>query len=88
MPRPKLSKLELLIMESLWLQGRLSVRQILENFQTAPRPAFTTIQTIIGRLETKRAVKRVGKTGGALIYEATVTREQAKSRLIDITFRP
>lgn len=88
MPRSKLSKLELLVMESLWLHGRSSVRQILENFQAAPRPAYTTIQTIIGRLETKGAARRVGKTGGALIYEAAVTREQAKSRLIDITFRP
>ena len=54
---------------------------------TKPRPAYTTVQTVFARLESKDAVRRVKKVGGAHIYEASVSREEAKRRLIDISYR-
>jgi BlaI family transcriptional regulator, penicillinase repressor len=87
MPPPKLSPLELQVMETLWAHGCSSAREILERFLSDKPPAYTTIQTIIRRLEVKNAIRRVKKTGGANIYEASVSREEAKRRLINITFR-
>jgi BlaI family penicillinase repressor len=82
MARPKLSKLELQILEALWSQGKASVREILEAFPE-PRPAYTTIQTTVYRLEIKKAVRRVRKIGNAHIFEPTVPREVARHRLLD-----
>ena len=83
MPQPKLSKLELQIMQVLWDRGALSIREIQEGFPEADRPAYTTIQTTVYRLEIKNAVRRVKKISNAHIFEATVSRQSAQRRLID-----
>jgi BlaI family penicillinase repressor len=83
MPLPKLTKLELQIMEALWTRGPCSVREIQESFPAKKRPAYTTVQTTVYRLEVKKALRRVKKIATALIFEAAVTREAAERRLID-----
>jgi len=83
MPPPKLSRLELKIMETLWDHGASSIREIQERFPLKKRPAYTTVQTTVGRLEAKKAIARVKKIGGANIYDVLVTRGTAQSRLID-----
>ena len=80
---PRLSKLELQIMEALWNQGACSVREIQEAFPEKDRPAYTTIQTMVYRLEAKKAVRRVKKIGNAHIFEAIVSRTAAQRRVID-----
>jgi BlaI family penicillinase repressor len=83
MAEPKLTKLELQIMETLWSQGKASIREIQETFPEKGRPAYTTIQTTVYRLEAKNAVRRVKKVGNFHIFEAAVTRNAAQRRLID-----
>jgi predicted transcriptional regulator len=83
MPPPKLGKLELKVMEALWAHGASSIREVQERFPAKSRPAYTTVQTTFSRLEAKKAVARTKKIGGAFIYEALVSRENAQSRLID-----
>ncbi len=83
MTEPKLSKLELQIMEALWTRGSASIREIQEAFPEKDRPAYTTIQTTVYRMETKGAVKRVRKVGNFHIFEAAVSRNAAQRRLID-----
>jgi len=83
MPLPKLTKLELQIMEALWNRGPCSVREIQESFPAKKRPAYTTIQTTVYRLEVKKALRRVKKISTANIFEAAVSREAAERRLID-----
>ena len=83
MALPKLTKLELQIMEALWTCGALSIREIQEAFPERGRPAYTTIQTTVYRLESKNAVQRVKKISNAHIFEAVVSRDAAQSRLID-----
>lgn len=83
MPEPKLTKLELQIMEALWTQGKASIREIQETFPAKSRPAYTTIQTTVYRLEGKKAVRRVKKVGNFHIFEAAVSRNAAQRRLID-----
>ena len=83
MPPPKLTRLELQIMDVLWNAGPASVREIQETLPEASRPAYTTVQTIVGRLEGKKAVRRVKKIGNAYIFEAQITRSSAMRRLID-----
>ena len=83
MALPKLTKLELQIMEALWTRGVCSIREIQEAFPEKDRPAYTTIQTTVYRLETKKAVRRVRKVGNFHIFEATVSRNAAQRRLID-----
>ena len=78
---PKLTSLELQIMEAMWNQGRLSIREIQEAFPAADRPAYTTIQTVVYRLEEKGVVRRVRKIGNAHIFEAVVSRQAARGRL-------
>src|SRR5579863_7408762 len=78
----KLSKLELQILEALWVHGKASIREIQEAFPE-PRPAYTTIQTTVYRLEAKEAVRRVKKISNAHIFEARITRDAARGRLID-----
>ena len=80
---PKLSKLELQIMETLWTRGMSSVREIQEAFPEKERPAYTTVQTMVYRLEGKKAIKRLKKIGNALVFEAVVSRTSAHRRLID-----
>jgi BlaI family transcriptional regulator, penicillinase repressor len=83
MPPPKLSKLELKIMQALWANGALSVREIQESFPARRRPAYTTVQTMVYRLEAKSALKRTKKIGNAHIFEAVITRTAAQRKLID-----
>jgi len=83
MQLPKLTKLELRIMDTLWNQGMLSIREIQESFPESGRPAYTTIQTTVYRLEDKGAVRRAKKISNAHIFEAVVSREDARGRLID-----
>jgi len=78
----KLSKLELQILESLWGHGRASIREIQEDFPE-PRPAYTTIQTTVYRLEGKKAVRRVRKISNADIFEPIVARDVTRHRLLD-----
>ena len=82
MPQPKLGKLELQILEALWAQGKASIREIQEAFPE-PRPAYTTIQTTVYRLEGKGAVRRVRKISNAHIFEPVVARDVTRHRLLD-----
>ncbi len=70
-------------MEALWTLGPCSVREILESFPPKKRPAYTTVQTTVYRLEVKKALRRIKKISTALIFEAAVSREAAERRLID-----
>ena len=81
-PRPKLSKLELRILEALWTRGKASIREIHGLFPE-PRPAYTTVQTIVYRMETKGAVRRVERHGNADIFEPLVARDVTRNRLLD-----
>jgi predicted transcriptional regulator len=83
MAQAKLTKLELQIMEALWSQGKASIREIQETFPEKGRPAYTTIQTTVYRLEGKKAVRRVKKVGNFHIFEAALTRDAAQRKLID-----
>jgi BlaI family penicillinase repressor len=82
MRQPKLGKLELQILEALWSQGKASIREIQEAFPE-PRPAYTTIQTTVYRLEGKGAVRRVKKISNAHIFEPAIAREVTRHRLLD-----
>lgn len=82
-PNVKLTKFEMEIMEAVWSLGAASVREIQEQLPERKRPAYTTVQTIIYRLEEKGAVRRVKKIGNAHIFEAVVTRKAAHRRLIE-----
>ncbi|MGC4054791.1 MAG: BlaI/MecI/CopY family transcriptional regulator [Paludibaculum sp.] len=82
MTQSKLTRLELQILEALWSHGKASIREIQEVFP-APRPAYTTIQTTIYRLEGKNVVRRVRKIGNADIFEPTVARDVTRHRLLD-----
>src|SRR5947208_1273505 len=83
MGEPKLTKLELQIMEALWTRAHVSIREIQETFPERDRPAYTTIQTTVYRLERKKAVRRVKKVGNFHVFEATMTRNAAQRKLID-----
>lgn len=83
MAQPKLSKLELQIMETLWTRGSASIREIQEDFPEKDRPAYTTIQTTVYRLEIKKAVRRLKKVGNFHVFEAAVSRDSAQRRLVD-----
>jgi BlaI family transcriptional regulator, penicillinase repressor len=82
MAQPKLSKLELQILEALWAHGKASIREIQESFPE-PRPAYTTIQTTVYRLEGKNAVRRVRKISNAHIFEPILARDVTRHRLLD-----
>jgi predicted transcriptional regulator len=79
----KLTKLELQIMEALWTRGTASIREIQEAFPEKNRPAYTTIQTTVYRLEAKNALRRVKKVGNFHIFEAAISRNAVQKRLID-----
>jgi BlaI family transcriptional regulator, penicillinase repressor len=80
---PKLTKLELHIMEALWSRGASSIREIQEMFPERARPAYTTVQTTVYRLEAKGSLRRVKKISNAHIFEAVISRNAAHRRLID-----
>ena len=83
MGKPQLTQLELKIMGALWAQGRASIREIQETFPEKDRPAYTTIQTMVYRLEAKKAVRRVKKVGNFHVFEPVVSRAAAHRKLID-----
>jgi predicted transcriptional regulator len=80
---PKLSRAELKIMDAFWSKGTSSIREIQEALPGRARPAYTTVQTLVYRLEAKGAVRRAKKIGGAHIFEVTVSRDAAQRRLVD-----
>lgn len=80
---PKLSRLELQIMDVLWCRENASIREIQESFPEKHRPAYTTIQTMVYRLEAKKAVRRVKKVGNFHVFEAAISRDMAQRKLID-----
>lgn len=80
---PKLTKFELAIMDALWTLGPASVREIQEALPEKDRPAYTTVQTMVYRLEAKKAIRRVKKIGNAHIFDAVISRGAAQRRLID-----
>ncbi len=86
MPIPKLSKLEMQIMDALWTKGECSVREIQDEFPEKGRPAYTTVQTMVNRLEAKGAVERAKKIGNSLIFRSTLSRSAAHRRLVDEFF--
>ena len=83
MATPKLSKLELQIMEKLWDRGESSIREIQEAFPEKGRPGYTTIQMTMSRMELKKIVRRVKKVGNFHVFEALVSRDAAQQRLVD-----
>ncbi|MGA7235681.1 MAG: BlaI/MecI/CopY family transcriptional regulator [Bryobacteraceae bacterium] len=83
MPNPKLTKLELQIMEAFWQKGACSVREVQETFPEKGRPAYTTVQTTVYRLERKKALRCVKRISNANIFEAAISRTEAQRGLID-----
>jgi BlaI family transcriptional regulator, penicillinase repressor len=84
MSQPKLSKLELKIMEMLWDHGACSIRELQEMFPEPKRPAYTTVQTIVYRLlDGKKTVKIVKRIGNANVFDAAISRDDAGRRLMD-----
>lgn len=83
MKLPKLTKLELQIMEVLWSRGPCAIREIQEAFPKKNRPAYTTIQTTVYRLEAKKTLRRARKISHAHIFEPLISRSAAQNRLID-----
>jgi BlaI family transcriptional regulator, penicillinase repressor len=83
MPSPKLSRLELRIMETLWSKGPSSIRELQEAFPEKQRPAYTTVQTIVYRLEWKKAVRRAKKVSNAHVFEPLISRNSVQHRMID-----
>ena len=80
---PKFSHFELRIMDALWSKGPCSVREIHESFAEGGRPAFTTVQTMVYRLEAKKALRCTKRIGNANIFEAVVSRHATEHRLLD-----
>ena len=83
MPKPKLTKLELQVLEALWQKGACSVREIQETFPQPDRPAYTTVQTVVYRLERKKALRCVKRISNANIFEAVISRNDAQRRFVD-----
>jgi predicted transcriptional regulator len=86
-PTIRFTRLELQIMQILWERGRISIREIQECFPEADRPAYTTVQTTVYRLEAKKAVRRVRKISNAHIFEAVVTSEATQRKFLDDLLR-
>jgi BlaI family penicillinase repressor len=83
MPSSRLTKLEMQVLEALWRKGACSVREIQETFPEPHRPAYTTVQTTVYRLERKKALRCVKRISNANIFEAVISRKDAQRRLID-----
>ena len=81
--KPKLTKLELQVLEALWQKGACSVREIQETFPQPGRPAYTTVQTVVYRLEKKKALRCVKRISNANIFEAVISRSDAQRRFVD-----
>jgi predicted transcriptional regulator len=79
----RLSKLEMQIMETLWTRGEASIREMQEAFPESGRPGYTTVQTMVYRLEAKKVVRRVRKVGNFHMFAATISRDAAERRLVD-----
>ena len=82
MPLPKLTKLEMQVLEALWEKGACSVREIQETFPD-PKPAYTTVQTVVYRLERKKVLRCVKRISNANIFEAVISRKDAQRRFVD-----
>jgi len=83
MAKPKLTKLEMQVLEALWQKGACSVREILETFPEPGRPAYTTVQTVVYRLERKKALRCAKRISNANIFEAVISRNEAQRRFVD-----
>jgi BlaI family transcriptional regulator, penicillinase repressor len=83
MASTRLTKLELQIMETFWRRGACSVREVQEAFPEPGRPAYTTVQTTVYRLERKKALRLAKRISNANIFEAAISRDEAQRRLID-----
>jgi BlaI family transcriptional regulator, penicillinase repressor len=83
MPKPKVTRFELELLEQIWKLGAASVREVQESLPEKNRPAYTTVQTMMYRMEEKKAVRRTKKIGNAHIFEPLVTRKAVYRRLID-----
>src|SRR3979411_848549 len=83
MPHPKLTKLELQVLEALWQKGACSVREIQETFPDPGRPAYTKVQTVVYLLERKKALRCVKRISNANIFEAVISRQDAQRRFVD-----
>src|SRR5215475_11273129 len=83
MASPKLSRLQLRIMETLWSKGACSIRELQEAFPEKSRPAYTTVQTVVYRLEFKKAIRRTKKITNAHVFEPIFSRDAVQHRMID-----
>ena len=83
MAEARLSKLEIQIMETLWSKGEASIREMQDAFPEKKRPGYTTVQTMVYRMEAKKVVRRVRKVGNFHMFAAIVTRDAAQRRLVD-----
>ena len=81
--KSELTRQEIKILEEFWKHGRLSIREIQESFPKKHRPPYTTVQTIVYRMEEKGALQRIRKIGNAHVFEAAVSREQARGHAIE-----
>jgi len=82
-PQPKLSNLEFKIMETLWSKNECSIREIQESFPAKKKPAYTTIQTTVYRMEAKGVVLRLKKVGNFHVFAPAISRDAAQRRLMD-----
>src|ERR1700720_1807442 len=83
MPKPRLTKLELQVLEALWQKGACSVREIQDTFPEPGTPAYTTVQTVVYRLERKQVLRCVKRISNANIFEAAISRKDAQRRFVD-----
>jgi BlaI family penicillinase repressor len=83
MTKARLSRLEIQIMETLWKRGEASIRDMREAFPEKKRPGYTTVQTMVYRMEAKKVVRRVRKLGNFHLFAATVSRDAVQRRLVD-----
>ena len=83
MPGTKLSKLEMQIMETVWARGEASIREMQEAFPAKKRPGYTTVQTMVYRMEAKKVLRRTRKMGNFHMFAATVSRDAAQRKLVD-----
>jgi BlaI family penicillinase repressor len=81
--RLRLTKLEFLVMETLWSKGRASIREMLVGFPEGKRPSYSTVQTMVYRLEAKGALTRIRMSGNFHVFEASITRDAAQKPVVD-----
>jgi BlaI family transcriptional regulator, penicillinase repressor len=82
MKEPRLSKAETRILEQCWKLGTASVREVLESLPEDERVAYTTVQTLVYRLEDKGALRKVKKIGNAQLFEPAINQSQYRGRLV------